>query len=821
MSKVFTLFCLSMLLALPACSALAIDSTEIDEILKNPAGRWARINIDGGVVYETTALRTLYETRQFEPLWFGNESANLRLNKIRELLLKVDQQGLDPQLYWNSSMEKFNAFGEGLSPIDFELAVSEATLRFARSINVGQVDPSLVDDDIKLESKPFGESEIKRLAAILNGPLEAIEVGLQSFEPQIPLYQHLKSQLAARRSEFKPAELNKIIATMEKLRWLPNNLGDRYGFVNLAMTELQLVEGGTTVLVMKTVNGRPLRRTPMMIDSMARVEINPTWTVPLNLAIWDKLPQIRRDIGFLDRMGIEVYRAGSGTPIEDVRSINWSALSRSYFPYILRQKAGPQNVLGKVKFPLKNDFSIYMHDTDERNLFNESAPRLRSSGCIRLQRPMELAAYLLKNQPIPLGRGWLQSDGTEYPIGSTFTEEILMSRVAKSSQGSKRIPTIGINIDRPLPVYTAYLTADFDAQQGIKFIADAYSQDERLLDILRNRGEGTPQSAPVVSVKNVKMVPLQVNGELGPTQLFGNVIAIRCAVIPYKGCVDFDSKGSQSREEYKFKLNEEVVLPRGYYILGFENTMLPGWLELKCTEDENGECGVVAVNLEKIVVPEEMAQADEIFIYRDLTAVVEKNKILSQSYHNGRPMIQQTPISAKNFYLPGVNQFDVVQRLTVDYCVPILKGKVSGVAPEVKKYCQSLSEVVGMAEYVDLPVVVNDDNFEGTSDQARAQRSMKVFEFPANNDRGRYTMTTNQRWVAAPGNWIDFAHRRYLVAAPLFPMNLIPEQRFVSVLPGQYQILALDKEGKPISQKTIRTQNIDENYDRIWRDLFR
>lgn len=812
----------SLTLTLMSCTSLsvrALEPMDLNDVLDRPQGSLSKIPIEGGVVYDTLVLREIYRTRQYQPLWYANTGFTSRLPVARQILLNSYQHGLDPQRFWRPSMENFFARGEELNEVDFELAVTEAVLRYARTIYKGEVDPSLVDDDIKLSTKAFGSNELKQLASIINGEPQNMAKEIERFEPKFPLYQSLKNQLVQKNGQLTKEQFNKVKATMEKLRWFPNAPGDRYAFVNLATTELQVIENGAVVLAMKTVNGRPLRRTPMMIDSMRRVEINPTWTVPLNLAIWDKLPQIKRDIGFLDRLGIEVFRPGSSTPIEDVASINWSGLSRDYFPFILRQRAGPANVLGKVKFPLTNGFSIYMHDTDEKNLFKIEEPRLRSSGCVRLQKPMEMAGYLLKNQAVPIGKGWLQTDGSEYPIGTTFTEEILLSRVGQSSSNGVGIPTIGINVEKPLTVYTAYLTADLDASGNLRLVTDAYKQDERLLGILNNSGEGTPQFPPMVPLAKTQLVPVQINGELGPTQLFGNAVAIRCAVIPYKGCVDVDAKGVQTREEYHFRVNEEVMLPVGYYIVGAENTMLPGWLEVECNPDELSNCAPIRLNLEKITIPDEFGTAERVIVFRDVSSKVEGNKILSQGFHNGKALIKQTPIDSKNFYVPGINQSDVVERLTNDYCVPILKGKVKDVAPEVLKYCRSLSEVIGMAEYVELPVVIENDVVEGSSDQVKSYRKMKVFDFPAESQRGRNQNQWSQRWVSAPGTWIDFTHRRYLVSAPLFPQNISADRRFVAVLPGQYQMLAFDSQSNIIGQKTIRTENIDENYIPIMRKV--
>ena len=240
---------------------------------------------------------------------------------------------------------------------------------------------------------------------------------------------------------------------------------------------------------------------------------------------------------------------------------------------------------------------------------------------------------------------------------------------------------------------------------------------------------------------------------------------------------------------------------------------------VECSLDELNDCSPIAVNLEIINIPESFASADEIFVYRDMTGIVEQNKMLSQSFHNGQSLTMEAPVIGKNFYTPGINQSDVVQRLNNDFCKQIINNKVLDVAPEVIKYCVGLDNVVGMADYVDLPVVVDSEVAIGSSDQIQSKHKLKVFEFPSRNSEQSTSTLWTQKWVGAPGNWINFEHRRYLVAAPLFPQNLTIERRFVAVLPGQYQILAVDKAGNHIGKLKVKTENIDENYERVARKV--
>jgi L,D-transpeptidase YcbB len=262
------------------------------------------------------------------------------------------------------------------------------------------------------------------------------------------------------------AELNRtiterrrqIVINMERWRWLPDDLGERYVFVNQAGFDLYLQDGDRRVLEMRVIVGRDYRRTPVFSDRIRYLEINPTWTVPPRLARVDILPKLRHDPGYLLENDFHVYASWSASaPRVDPWSVDWHALPRGSFPFRLVQQPGPRNALGRIKFMFPNEYDVYLHDTPQQELFRR-AERAFSSGCIRVERPFELAEALLVDAP-----GWTRE------------------RIDRALAGGR---TTVVNLPVPVPVHIVYLTAEVHPDGGIQFYPDVYGRDAELAEYL-------------------------------------------------------------------------------------------------------------------------------------------------------------------------------------------------------------------------------------------------------------------------------------------------------------------------------------------------
>ncbi len=251
--------------------------------------------------------------------------------------------------------------------------------------------------------------------------------------------------------------VGRIVANLERWRWLPQDLGAHHLRVNVAAFSLEEHLDGRRVLDMKVVVGRPYRSTPVFSGAMRYLVLNPYWDVPTSLAVEDKLPLIREDPGYLGAMGIRVYAGSGGQPPIDPATIDWASLGPGNFPYRLRQSPGPRNALGRVKFMFPNRFNVYLHDTPERGLFAR-AERGFSSGCIRIEKPLELAEHLLAGLP-----EW---------------DRARIDRVLASGRETV------VTLPEPVPVHLLYLTAWADAGGTVHFRRDLYGRDGPLLSAL-------------------------------------------------------------------------------------------------------------------------------------------------------------------------------------------------------------------------------------------------------------------------------------------------------------------------------------------------
>jgi len=248
--------------------------------------------------------------------------------------------------------------------------------------------------------------------------------------------------------------VRQIEINLERLRWSFRNPGKRYLLVNIANFELDVVEEGETVMTMRVVVGKPFWDTPVFSKKMSYLVLNPPWNIPRSIAVEEILPKVRRDRQYLLKNNIRVLRNGSTIQGQQLQAIEWSRLSIDNFPYQLRQDPGPANPLGSIKFMFPNEFDVYLHDSPNKGLFQRSV-RAFSHGCIRIEKPVELAIHLLRDS-------------------QKWTRETLLAAIREGREQTVPLP-------QPLPVHLLYLTAWVDGKQTVQFRDDIYGRD-RVLD---------------------------------------------------------------------------------------------------------------------------------------------------------------------------------------------------------------------------------------------------------------------------------------------------------------------------------------------------
>ena len=246
--------------------------------------------------------------------------------------------------------------------------------------------------------------------------------------------------------------LETIRVNLERLRWLADDFEDDMVIVNIAGFEAYLLQGGNAIWRTRVQVGRTYRQTPIFRDEITYLTINPTWTAPRSLATRDVLPQIQKDPSYVVERGFDVIDR-SGNKV-DPTTVDWESLSSNNFPYTLVQRPGPYNAMGLVKFMFPNQHSVYLHDTPSRYLFEREA-RAFSAGCIRTERPFELAELLLGPQ------GWDRSRIQAVLDSGELTNVVL---------------------ETPMPVLLTYFTARVTSDGTLLFFPDIYERDRRIAE---------------------------------------------------------------------------------------------------------------------------------------------------------------------------------------------------------------------------------------------------------------------------------------------------------------------------------------------------
>jgi len=234
---------------------------------------------------------------------------------------------------------------------------------------------------------------------------------------------------------------------LERWRWLPEDLGERYIVVNVPTFQLEAIEQGKVVLAMRVVAGKADETpTPIFSDEMTEVVFSPYWNVPTSILRKETIPAVLRDPDYLYRNDLEVVRAGQ---VVSPSSVDWSDPD---LRIQIRQRPGAKNSLGLVKFLFPNKFDVYLHDTPADSLFGR-VERDFSHGCVRVEKPVELAQWVLRDQP-------------------EWTPEKIQ---AAMHAGQER----HVALKHRIPVYIVYATAWVDEAGRLNFREDLYGHDTR------------------------------------------------------------------------------------------------------------------------------------------------------------------------------------------------------------------------------------------------------------------------------------------------------------------------------------------------------
>jgi murein L,D-transpeptidase YcbB/YkuD len=442
-------------------------------------------------------VRTLYRAYENAPLWLEPEGVKDRASALLEALARAGDHALRTDAYPIDSVrrvvdaKRIDSVAKAADIANADVLLTAAYVGYASDMLMGQVDPRTISQSWHIPA---------RRAAIDSALLHTLQdssiaEGLRQMAPQdseyavlLREYSHYRGivaqggwpvvspgvspeELSARletegysvpsedsvfvvlaswqrrhnleadgklgRATFAALNVDaetrarQIGSNLESHRWLPRALGQRYVYVNVPSFHLDAFDSGQRVLSMKVVVGAEYNghATPVFSDSMRWVVFRPFWRPTQRIVKDEILPRLKTDPGYLKRNDME-----------------WAEESGNR---VIRQRPGPQNSLGLVKFLFPNDFDIYLHDTNQRSYFGKAA-RAASHGCIRLERPADLASYVL---------GW--------PADS-------VRAAMDSGRNDRTVP-----LAQRVPVYIVYFTA-YARDSELYFAEDVYRRDDRL-----------------------------------------------------------------------------------------------------------------------------------------------------------------------------------------------------------------------------------------------------------------------------------------------------------------------------------------------------
>lgn len=539
------------------------------------------------------------------------------------------------------------------------------------------------------------------------------------------------------------SKIERLFTAMEKARMLPNLFEPNYIFVNLAFQEFKLFENNQLAMAMKTINGQKFRRTPTMKDVVTVVELNPTWTVPQSIAIKDKLAKIKANPSYLFNHNMSLYD-NLTSQLVDPESIDWSTINKTNFNFTIVQGSGNDNALGLVKFPLTNPWAIYLHDTNERNLFG-NAQRALSSGCIRLEKPFLFAQYLLRDQP-------------------SYTIEKINSIVKYGLDPANDPKPTRIKVKRTLPVYTSFITTDVTDEGVIRFADDVYGSDSRLNGILQSKDSVLLSSAAELAA------PEWIEGSLMPDKksiigFLGNPSESQISkIVKLYKCVK--NKRNSCVLAHTLDFNKNYLVDSGDYVAVFENQIFAEIMTLAPKAKRT-------VKLAELKVPPAFSAEKRVRLFHDMSSTTEQQRVLIENFYFEQSPLKFSQYDFGDFYLSSLGLKVMNERIDYGLCV-----NSKGLA-----FSEEATDVCSIYRAAKSP------------DGLRA-----LFIFGAASLNEKYSDGEfSQYWVTRPGDRVKLSHKRRLVSAPM------DSNENVLVFPGTYKFKG-EQSGKTIALKAVVTQ---------------
>ena len=392
-------------------------------------------------------VAAFYRARGGAPLWLS-QSSGAAAQQLIQLLATAQADNLNPRRYNVRALQKALDAARTGNPAAIQRAEAALSLAFVSYVHDVKRDPGVGIVYVDPELKPSAASARTVLSQAASAP--SLSEYVSQFGWMHPIYGQLRQAIASRmyRSD---AERRLLAINLERARALPSG-NQRYVIINAPAARLYMYENGQVVDSMRVVAGRsdPIAQTPMMNAFIRYVALNPYWNSPADITAKRLAPTILKEgRAYFKNRGYELLSDWSDhARVLDPMSIDWRAVRDGRIQARLRQKPGPANSMGKMKFMFPNAQGIWLHDTPEKEKI-EDAARLQSNGCVRLEDARRFARWLFNGRP-------------------------------PSPQGAR--PEQKVNLPNPVPLYITYLTA-VPSGTSIVYFDDFYGKDRQGLRI--------------------------------------------------------------------------------------------------------------------------------------------------------------------------------------------------------------------------------------------------------------------------------------------------------------------------------------------------
>jgi murein L,D-transpeptidase YcbB/YkuD len=387
-----------------------------------------------------------WRPRKLDTNWVGILKFGLEENKMREALDSLEPAH-EGYRFLKQALNNYIEETEDMNWDSVSFANVTDTLRLKQELKKKLRDTGDYDDSLKVNDSLKLAKAIKSFQKKFN------------LEPDGKLGKYTKQALGLS----KELTIRQMEMALERWRWEPRKYPERYAMVNIPSAEVNVWEWDkkkridTLVLNSRVVVGKPENQTPLLKSKINYMLIYPYWNVPYSIAWKEILPMVQRDTNYIHKKNFEVIN-WKGEVVTDLSKLRWKKFSKDYLPVKFRQRIGDENSLGICKFNFNNKYGVYMHDTNSKKYF-KTFYRYQSHGCIRLERFIEMARFLIRD------------DTLKIPY------DTLSAYFARQEQKQ-------INLRKPLPIYVRYYTASADSNLTLHLNLDIYKKDRQMIKML-------------------------------------------------------------------------------------------------------------------------------------------------------------------------------------------------------------------------------------------------------------------------------------------------------------------------------------------------